>query len=47
MFFTYGVTREYIDFPIFSGDWFSASLSREGELLVLAEPYGISVYRTM
>ncbi len=35
-----------IDFPIFSGDWFSASLSRNGELLVLAEPYGISLYRT-
>jgi len=35
-----------IDFPILSGDWFSASLSRNGKLLVLAEPYKISLYRT-
>ena len=41
-----GVHREQIEFPTFSGDWFCASFSREGELLVLAEPYSISVYRT-
>ena len=44
--FTDGVNEEQIDFPTFSGDWFCASLSRDGDLLVLAEPYSIKVYRT-
>ena len=38
--------EEMIDFPILSGDWFCASMSRDGGLLVLAEPYRIGVYRT-
>lgn len=38
--------EEMIDFPTFSRDWFSASMSRDGGLLVLAEPYRISLYRT-
>lgn len=40
-----GETDQRIDFQIYSGDWFSASLSRDGRLLVLAEPYRISLYR--
>ena len=44
--FADGENQQKIDFPIFSGDWFSASLSRDGMLLVLAEPYRIGLYRT-
>lgn len=47
VFFTDGVNNEQIDFPTFSGDWFCASLSREGDLVVMAEPYIISVYRAI
>jgi hypothetical protein len=39
-----GVGSETIKFPIFSGDWFTASLSADGRYLVLAEPYRIEVY---
>jgi hypothetical protein len=34
-----------VEFPTFSGDWFAASLSRDGKLLVIAEPYKIALYR--
>ena len=43
--FSDGTTEKKIEFPTFSGDWFGASLSREGRLLVLAEPYRIGLYR--
>lgn len=33
-----------IEFKTFSGDWFSASLSVEGDLFVLAEPYLLELY---
>jgi hypothetical protein len=35
-----------INFPTFSGDWFVASFSREGSLLIVAEPYRLDIYRT-
>jgi hypothetical protein len=46
VFFSDAEKAEKINFPTFSGDWFGASLSRDGGLLVLAEPYRISLYRT-
>jgi hypothetical protein len=35
-----------IEFPIFSGDWFSASFLDDGRHLILAEPYSIEIYET-
>lgn len=35
---------ETITFPILSGDWFFATLSKDGRYLVLAEPYELAVY---
>ena len=37
-------TEGEIDFPLLSGDWFAASFSQEGKLLVLAEPYHLHLY---
>jgi hypothetical protein len=33
-----------IEFHTLSGDWFAASLSDDGQYLVLADPYDLSVY---
>jgi hypothetical protein len=33
-----------IEFRTFSGDWFAASLSDDGKLLVLAEPYELAIF---
>ncbi|TCP87951.1 hypothetical protein C8J42_1085 [Sphingomonas sp. PP-CE-1A-559] len=44
--YEYGANHYLFDFPTLSGDWFCASLSRDGNLLVLAEPYQIRLYRT-
>lgn len=33
-----------IEFATFSGDWFTASFSRDGRYIVLAEPYCIAIY---
>lgn len=38
-----GLLRE-ISFTTLSGDWFIASLSRDGSYLVIAEPYLLEVY---
>ncbi|MGH6649924.1 MAG: hypothetical protein ACREB7_02215 [Sphingopyxis sp.] len=40
-----GETRNTIEFPILSGDWFAASFSEEGDLVVLAEPYHLDLYQ--
>jgi hypothetical protein len=40
-----GLGETQVEFPTFSGDWFAASLSRDGKLLVIAEPYKIGLYR--
>ena len=34
-----------INFRTLSGDWFSASFSKCGKFLVLAEPYGYEIYK--
>jgi hypothetical protein len=39
-----GGTESEIEFPTLSGDWFSASFSKCGRYLVLAEPYSFEVY---
>jgi hypothetical protein len=44
--YTIGEKEGEIDFPLFSGDWFAASFSLEGNLLVLAEPYHLHLYHT-
>jgi len=36
--------RGALEFRIFSGDWFVASLSEDGKHLVLAEPYQVALY---
>lgn len=43
---TVGSTQntEHIDFRTFSGDWFVATLTANGEFLVLAEPYLLEIY---
>jgi hypothetical protein len=41
-----GETEREIDFPLLSGDWFAASFSQEGNLLVMAEPYHLHLYQT-
>lgn len=33
-----------IAFPTLSGDWFAASLSDDGQYLVLADPYDLAIY---
>lgn len=40
-----GLEVDKVEFHTFSGDWFAASLSDDGQHLVLAEPYDIAVYR--
>lgn len=35
---------ENLSFRTFSGDWFVATLSRDGRFLIIAEPYLIEVY---
>lgn len=39
-----GGRKGEINFPILSGDWFAASLSRSGKYLVLAEPYNLALF---
>lgn len=41
-----GGRSEIVTFATLSGDWFFASLSKCGQLLLLAEPYAIEVRKT-